>query len=229
MQKVSKQRLSDQIYGIIKDMISAHRFQPGARVNIEGIAKEVGASRTPVWEAVHRLMQEGLLENIPNRGVFMASLTPKMAFELYTVRETLEGLAARLAVQNITDKAITKMTRCLSEQYEVVNKHDLIGYSKLDFEFHSIMYDACGNRILQEMLESIKSKMRPLSMHIAPILSHLYNDHCRILEAFKVKDNALAEEAFRSHNRRLLEEIEKYMQGGSWKEVSRPNKGKRSG
>jgi DNA-binding GntR family transcriptional regulator len=217
MQQVSKKRLSDQVYTIIKDMIAAHRFQPGARVNIEQISNEVGASRTPVWEAVHRLMQEGLLENIPNRGVFMASLTPKMAFELYTVREALEGLAAHLAVQNITDQAIDAMSKCLDEQYEVVQKEDLVGYSKLDFKFHSIMYASCGNRILQEMLESIKSKMRPISMHITPILSNLYQDHCKIVEAFKVRDTALAEEAFRNHNQHMLEEIKKYLKGDSWK------------
>ena len=62
MMKVSKERLSNQVYTILKEMIADYRFNPGARINVEQIAKEVGASRTPVWEAVHRLVQEGLLE-----------------------------------------------------------------------------------------------------------------------------------------------------------------------
>ena len=55
MMKVSRQRLSNQVYDILKDMIANHRFNPGTRINVEQITKEVGASRTPVWEAVHRL------------------------------------------------------------------------------------------------------------------------------------------------------------------------------
>src|SRR5665647_398009 len=119
MVKVSRERLSNQVYTILKGMIADYRFNPGMRVNVEQIAKEVGASRTPVWEAVHRLIQEGLLENIPNRGVFMSALTPKQAIELYTVREILEGFAARLAISNVDEKTIKKMTKCLEEQYKV--------------------------------------------------------------------------------------------------------------
>src|SRR5665647_972621 len=117
MLKVNRQRLSHQVYDILKEMIADHRFNPGTRINVEQITKEVGASRTPVWEAVHRLIQEGLLVSIPNRGVFMAALTPKQAIELYTVRESLESLAARLAIPNVNEKTIKKMTKCLDEQY----------------------------------------------------------------------------------------------------------------
>ena len=109
MIRLNRERLSMQVYTILKGMIADYRFNPGTRVNVEQIAKEVGVSRTPVWEAVHRLVQEGLLENIPNRGVFMSALSPKQAIELYTVRETLEALAARLAIQNIDEKTIQKM------------------------------------------------------------------------------------------------------------------------
>ena len=73
--KLQREKLSNQIYTVLKEMIADHRFQPGARLNIESIARELDVSRTPVWEAVRRLEQEGLVENIPNRGVFMSSLT----------------------------------------------------------------------------------------------------------------------------------------------------------
>lgn len=146
------------------------------RINVEQIAKEVGASRTPVWEAVHRLIQEGLLENVPNRGVFMASLTPTMAIELYTVREVLEGLAARLAIPNADEKLVKKMVKCVEEQKKVVEKEDLIGYSRLDYDFHALVYEASGNKILQEMLEAVKNKMRPIATHVSPVLSSLYDD-----------------------------------------------------
>ncbi len=214
--KVHKQRLSNQVYDIVKEMIANHRFEPGTRLNVEQIAKEVGASRTPVWEAVHRLIQEGLLENIPNRGVFMVSLTPVTARELYTVREVLEGLAARLAIENTDERLIRKMTKILKEQDKVIRRGDLVGYSKSDFDFHALVYEASGNRTLQEMLEEIKNKMRPISMHIQPILSELYADHLKILEAFKDRDREKAEKAFLDHNRQMIRKIEESATEKEW-------------
>jgi DNA-binding GntR family transcriptional regulator len=214
---VSKERLSNQVYSILKEMIANHRFTPGARINIEQLTKELGTSRTPVWEAVHRLIQEGLLTNIPNRGVFMVELTPGIAMELYTVREALEGLAARLAVQNIDDKVVKKMKKCLDEQYKVVRKKDLLGYSRLDFDFHAMVYEACGNSILQEMLETIKGKMRPIAMHIDLVLPQLYEEHIQILEALKERDAQKAEQVFHTHNRHIIEQIKASADGNTWK------------
>jgi DNA-binding GntR family transcriptional regulator len=82
------------------------------------------------------------------------------------------------------------------------------------------VYESCGNQILQEMLESIKNKMRPVSLHITPILSDLYEDHRRILDAFKARSADMAEEAFRRHNRHMIDEIKKHLEGNLWKEVS---------
>lgn len=219
MVKVTRQRLSNQVYNILKDMIANHRFNPGTRINVEQIAKEVGASRTPVWEAVHRLIQEGLLVSIPNRGVFMAALTPRQAIELYMVREVLEGLAARLAIANMDDKTLKKMAKCLEEQLKVIEKEDLVGYSRLDYDFHAMVYEASGNRTLQEMLEAVKNKMRPIAMHINPILSNLYHDHEAILEAFRNRDCDKAEAAFRAHNLHMIDQIQRGLEADEWKEV----------
>lgn len=219
MIRLNRERLSMQVYTILKGMIADYRFNPGTRVNVEQIAKEVGVSRTPVWEAVHRLVQEGLLENIPNRGVFMSALSPKQAIELYTVRETLEALAARLAIQNIDEKTIQKMKKCLEQQYKVVQKEDLVSYSRLDFDFHAMVYESSGNRMLQEMLETIKNKMRPITMHITPILSSLYHDHVEILEAFQEKNSDKAEAAFRKHNHQMIDQIQSSMETDEWKEA----------
>lgn len=219
--KVSKERLSNQVYSILKEMIANYRFNPGTRINIEQITKELGTSRTPVWEAVHRLIQEGLLTNIPNRGVFMVELTPKTSLELYTVREALEGLAARLAVQNIDDRLLKKMKKNLEGQSRVVQKKDLVGYSRLDFDFHAMVYGACGNAILQEMLETIKSKMRPIAMHIDPLLLQLYDEHLEIFDALKKRDPQKAERAFRVHNRHIIEQIKANLENNKWGSVHR--------
>jgi DNA-binding GntR family transcriptional regulator len=156
---------------------------------------------------VRRLEQEGLVRNIPNRGVFIVELTRETAIELYTVREVLEGMAARLAVERISPKALEKMERLLRAQEKIVAEEDLVAYSKSDFEFHACIYAACGNSILREMLESIKQKARPIAMRITPILSELFHDHQMIVRALRLRDPLLAEVAFREHNQRVLMQL----------------------
>jgi DNA-binding GntR family transcriptional regulator len=204
MAKLVPVNLSERSYFRIKRMISDLRFSPGSRLNVELLARDLGTSRTPVWEAVRRLEQEGLVRNIPNRGVFIVELTRETAIELYTVREVLEGMAARLAVERISPKALEKMERLLRAQEKIVAEEDLVAYSKSDFEFHACIYAACGNSILREMLESIKQKARPIAMRITPILSELLHDHQMIVRALRLRDPLLAEVAFREHNQRVL-------------------------
>ncbi len=133
MPKISRNVLSNKVYAALKEMIANHRFQPGARLNVEKISKELEVSRTPVWEAVRRLQQEGLLENIPYRGVFMVEMTLERALELYQVREALEGLAARLAALYANEKILEKMEETLENQIKVIEKGDLLGYSRYRF------------------------------------------------------------------------------------------------
>ncbi|MCL5966547.1 MAG: GntR family transcriptional regulator [Deltaproteobacteria bacterium] len=204
MGKLVPINLSERAYVRIKKMITDYRFSPGSRLNVEHLARDLGTSRTPIWEAVRRLEQEGLVKNVPNRGVFLVALTPQAAIELYTVREVLEGMAARLAVEGITDKTLDKMERLLQAQERIVADEDLISYSRSDFEFHACIYAACGNTILREMLESIKQKARPIAMQITPILSELLKDHREIVRALRLRDPLLAETVFREHNRRVL-------------------------
>jgi DNA-binding GntR family transcriptional regulator len=219
--------LSERAYFRIKKMISDYRFSPGSRLNVEQLARDLGTSRTPVWEAVRRLEQEGLVKNIPNRGVFLVELTREIAIELYTVREVLEGMAARLAVQRISDKALEKMERLVRAQEKIVSDEDLVAYSKSDFEFHACIYAACGNGILREMLESIKQKARPIAMHITPILTELLHDHEMIVHALRLRDPLLAEVAFREHNQRVLMQLKAEDLDGRIRNTNIPPKGRK--
>lgn len=220
MPKLPRAKLSNLAYQALKEMISNHRFQPGARLNVEGLAKEMGVSRTPVWEAVSRLEQEGLVKNIPNRGVFMDVLTPEQALQLYQVREVLEGLAARLAAQHMSKVSLARMAANLEHQEAVVRDGDLVGYSRLDFDFHASVYTSCGNPYLQELLETLKNKMRPLTTHLVPILPDLYDDHAKLLEALQAGDPDRAEHAFRKHNQLMMGHIRKESESGDWPQAA---------
>ena len=218
MVEIKKEMLGIQVYRALKEMIANYRFSPGSRLNVEELTKELGVSRTPIWEAVRRLGQEGLLKNIPNRGVFMMEMTLPMALQLYQVREVLEGLAGKLAVSNTDEKRLEKMEKCLEELGKVVEQEDPIGYSRLDFNFHALIYEVCGNPFLQEILESIKNKMRPLVPLSKRGLARGYKEHRKILEALKSRDPRRAEKALQKHNQGMQIQIQEVMQ----KDMLRP-------
>ncbi len=207
MENDKKQGMVNRIYLELREMVANHRFQPGTRINVEKLARELGVSRTPVWEAVRRLEQEGLLENIPNRGVFMIEMTLEKALDLFQVRLALDALAGALAAENMNQSTIKKMAECLREQLEVVEKGDLVRYSQLDYQFHYLIYGRCQNSFLLEILDSIKLKMQPVNIRITPVLMKLYQDHVEIFRGLRAGDPARVEKAFRSHNERVLEQI----------------------
>ena len=209
MPKISRNVLSNKVYAAIKEMVANHRFQPGARLNVEKISKELEVSRTPVWEAVRRLQQEGLLQSIPYRGVFMVEMTLERALELFQVREALEGLAARLAALHAHEKILDKMREILENQIKVVEKGDLLGYSRTDFDFHGLIHKMSHNAVLQEMLESLKTKMRPITVELRPLLPRLYEDHLEIIDVIRSKDPEKSEKVLRRHNRVVQTQIQK--------------------
>jgi len=219
-----KELKSSRLYSAIKDLIADHRFQPGVRLNVEKLTREFGVSRVPVWEAMRRLEQEGLLQTIPNRGVFMAQMSLERAFELFQVRGALERLAGRLAAEKSDRKTLSAIEKCLARQLRAVGKGDLVAYSQLDYEIHSLIYQKIGNRILQEMLESIKTRMQPVNLQVAPILIKLYEDHRAILQGLRAKDPDRVEKAFQSHNRRVLKRISEEIQA---QEKRNPGRAKR--
>ncbi len=207
MSKINRDVLSGKVYAALKEMVAHYRFQPGARVNVEKLSKELGVSRTPVWEAVRRLESEGLLKNIPYRGVFMVEMTLRRALELYQVREVLEGLAGRLAAKYVHKKALERMTESLKAQTKIVEKGDLLSYSEADFEFHAVIHKLSRNEVLQEMLESLKTKMQPISIQARSILPRLYQDHVDIIEALRARDPDAVERVIRRHNRAVQNQI----------------------
>lgn len=207
MALIMRENLNTRVYKILKEMIANSRFEPGARINVEKLTKEIGTSRTPIWEAIRRLEQEGLVVHYPSKGTFMNSLSPEQALGLYEVRTVLEGLAAKHAANEISQESLAKMGKCLEKQKIIVEGKDMFAYSQNDFEFHGFIYNNCGNEYLCEQLENIKNKMRPLGFHFEHALNQFYTDHLDLFAALKDHDGRAAEQAIIIHNQHMMEII----------------------
>ena len=205
--RLQRLTLKEQAYRSLREMIASHRFSSGKWINLEQLSKELGVSRTPIHQAMKQLENEGLVTHVPNQGIRMAVMTLAMAQDLYRVREVLEGLAAALAAEKMDKKTVNRMKQILTEQGAIIRKKDLLAYSLSDFKFHQLIYDSCGNWMLKEQLDIIKSRSRPLVCDVTPILPDLYSDHQKVVEAFAKRDPLQAEQTMRRHNRRMREAI----------------------
>ncbi len=207
MYPLPRTNLNSQVYDVLKEMIADQRFNPGSYINVEQLTHELGVSRTPVWEAIRRLEQEGIVVHTPHRGVRVPELTREMAVELYVVREVLEGLAARLGAERAGPEIIARMEECLADQALIVEQGDAVAYSRSDHQFHLLIYEASGNRLLKEVLEALRYKARPLAFRLAPHFREFLNFHREILRGFREQDRHVAEQAVHRHNERMLELI----------------------
>jgi DNA-binding GntR family transcriptional regulator len=189
--KIKRENLNTKVYSALKQMITNYRFKPGERINVEQITKELGVSRTPIWEAIRRLEHEGLVFNSPNKGVFMYTLNPEEAIDLIAVRETLETMAAKLAAERIDEKTLAKLDKAIEKQKQIVENKDMLAYSQADTDFHALIYATTGNVFLCEMLDNIFSKLRPVAMHVGDFIHCFYEDHIAILEALIIRNGEL--------------------------------------
>lgn len=206
--KLSRLTLKEQADKALREMISSYRFLPGKWINVERLAKDLGVSRTPVWQAMMDLEKEGLVEHIPNQGIRMAEMTLQMAYDLYTVRGLLEGMAGRLAAENTDKKRTARLESILKEQHQIVRDQNVVAYSISDLEFHGLIYDFGDNWLLKELLENIKVRSRPFVCDIRPIMTELYQDHIEVVDALKNHDPAKVERVMRRHNRRMRRRIQ---------------------
>jgi DNA-binding GntR family transcriptional regulator len=206
--RLVKTNLNKQVYDILKEMIADQRFNTGSNINVEKLTHELGVSRTPIWEAVRRLEQEGIVVHSPHRGVKVRELTRETALELYVVRQSLESLAARLGADRATSESLGRMDECLAGQALIVKEGDAVAYSRSDHEFHLLIYDASGNKLLKEVLGGLRYKALPLAFRMGPYFEEFYGYHLKIYEAFRRHNGQAAENAMRRHNQKMIEIIQ---------------------
>ncbi len=212
MQRIQASRLSlgIQAYQELKRIILEGRVAPGEKLNEMELAGSLGISRTPIREAINRLEKEGLVEILPQRGAFVIQFSEKDVFELFLLRENLEGLAARLAAARITDPSLARLDSCINGFQEPFGEKDIQRYAREDFKFHQgiVMLSDAGRLI--RMVSSLHDHIRmfrltsrgvPDRMKIFP--GRTPADH----EALRKKDPEESEQRMRKHIRRVRDGV----------------------
>ena len=195
----------------IRDGILTGRHAPGQRLIADDLAKELGVSRMPVREALHRLEVAGLVTIAPHRGAVVSELSETECIEIYHVRAVLDGLATRLATPNLSEADHARLTALLAEMEAGVEAKDPQRVLNVNREFHTLIWIAARAPRLRDLLENLydaSQRLRNISVLIPGRLDQITYEHRLIAEALARGDAAAAERYANEHHegtaRRLL-------------------------
>jgi DNA-binding GntR family transcriptional regulator len=175
----------DQVHAELLERIVAGELRPGARLRQEALAEQLGVSRTPLREALARLVSEGLVEFVPNRGATVARRDFSDMEQAWRARLVIEPGAARLAAERQERLAIESMRETVLRQRSVAD--DVTASFALNREFHLALVAAAGNAHLSQFAELLW-----LSRIGVPIFARQARDRAQVL-AWADEHEAIAE------------------------------------
>jgi DNA-binding GntR family transcriptional regulator len=193
------------VYTVIRQGILDGTYEQGARLGEVELATSLEVSRTPVREALRRLLSDGLIESIPNHGSRVRRWDPTQLIEVFSVRALLEANSAALAAARVTDDDVAAMAKLCKQMESAARpgpRRDLEKVAALDGKFHEMIHVASGNSLLPHLIRGlvqIPVVMRAAMDHTPKRLIQSMRQHQEILGALRTGDAAWAEAAMRSH------------------------------
>lgn len=185
--------LKDHVYQYISERISNGTLSAGDKINEVQISEELNVSRTPVREALVQLAADGYLQNLPRKGFRVQTLNTQRVRQLYEVIGTLDGRAASMCVDLLSETDIKKM-QILAESMDAAIEAQLSNtYYEMQIEFHDVYLNLCPNTILTETLQKLKNNfIRKYYLFENPenefsVLHETNQQHYEIIRLFREK------------------------------------------
>lgn len=199
----------DRLYEQLRQMAADFEFKPEERINESVLSRQLGASRTPLREALNRLVAEGFLTVQGGRGFYCRPLSPERILHLYEARVAIECEALYCSVQRASDSRIEDVVRYMDEiEDEYTTCRDPLRLLELDEEFHVRVAELSENPEFVRILTNINGRIRFVRMVDlsellkSPTTAHSLGAHRGIIEALQNRDAAAAVSAMRAHIQR---------------------------
>lgn len=208
--------LSEQVFRNIQAAIVRGEIAPGSKISEPELARTYGISRGPLREAIHRLEGQRLLVRIPHVGARVVSLSHKELIELYEIRESLEGLACRLAAERMSTAAVQELRDILATHERDAAFQAGIDYFQQegDYDFHYKIIQGSGNQMLVQLLgEELYQLVRMYRIQHSSTPNRpqrAFREHHGILDAIANRDGELAEMLMRRHISSSRRNAERY-------------------
>ncbi len=196
--------LNQRAYDEIRRRILDGELLPSSPISEYQVAAALNISRTPVREALKRLEEEGLVWSIPNKGTFVTELSAHDIMEIYQVRERLEGLAARIAAQQMSASDIQLLDKeiALTDEFASTGRVDEI--FQRDIRLHKLIITSTQNIRLSKILAMLDDQMHRVRIIFSQSpdwLQAVIREHAAIVENIKQRDCNGAENAMVQHLR----------------------------
>lgn len=207
---ISNKATASHIAEQVRELVADGSFEPGAQITEVALANALGISRGPVREALQRLVQEGLLENERNRGIFVPGLTIEDEHDIYQTRSAIELCAMEIIMgtsnSDYFERAGYKLD--LLETAMTSGKYSLV--SQLDLEFHMDLIRETGSRRLMRAFDTLIVETRMCLRSLEYTYEHqedVVQIHRRMLAAIRDKDMQEARKAITEHNATVMRDL----------------------
>jgi DNA-binding GntR family transcriptional regulator len=197
------ENLSARVYNQIKQLILCNEIMPGQKLHHQELSERLGVSRTPVREALTRLVQEGYVSFLPNRGFTCKEIRIQEAEELYDLREALEAFAVEKAIAKLTQASLDQLRKKMSSYGRDVQKRFTRERLVYDQDVHMQIIRLAGNETLTNTLshvfERIVLKRRTDGLYDPARGLTAHEEHMRLLHAMQQRNVSAAVAIIREH------------------------------
>jgi len=199
------ENLSARVYVQIKNLILCNEVLPGQKLHHQELSERLGVSRTPVREALTRLVQEGYVSLLPNRGFTCKEIRLQEAEELYDLREALEAFAVESAIKNLTGPGLDQLARKMdlygADVRKRFSRERLIYDQDIHLEIARLTCNETLSKTLGQVFERIILKRRTDGLYDPARGVMAHQEHLRLLQAMQQRDAAKAVAIIRAHIR----------------------------
>ena len=201
----------------LRSLILRRQLQPGERLRQTELAEQLGVSRTPIREALQDLASEGLVEISPYKGASVSELSLDDLEEVYSVRSALEGYAASLAAQHITEEELQKLESILSEMEDAIEQGELTNLMELNRQFNSTIYASSRQTLLYEQamkFMDLANLYRRIHFSVDRLAADALAEHRVLLAALRNRDAEEVERLTRKEAKRSVSALRALFEGG---------------
>jgi DNA-binding GntR family transcriptional regulator len=194
--------LRDQAYEAIKKSIVNCDLRPGDAITMADLAEQLDMGRTPVFQAIDRLMVDGLVEVMPRKGVVVSPVSMDDLVEIVEMRLLNEAQAASWAAQKASAKEIASLDANLAANWQAARAYAVDQMIECDREFHRLLSTIAGNSILAEFLGNLHDRALRfwfLSLRTPDHNLRICEQHTAVVDAIRAHDPDQAASAMREH------------------------------
>jgi DNA-binding GntR family transcriptional regulator len=204
----------EDITNSLRDAIIEGRLQPGQQIVEKELQKTLGVSRAPIREALLKLEGQGLVDILPRKGSYVRTITARFIQENFTIRAWLEGLAARISLQQLKESDFDRFEKILKDMARLAKNKDFKGYFYRHWDFHNVFIKGSQNQLLIEKIEVLRRQSLWLSYSITYFeKKHRSSQaiHTNIIDVFKRGDPDEVEKEIRHHILNATQDYVKYL------------------